>query len=204
MKEKNEEWSPISGYEGLYEVGNFGHVRGVDRQVCDKDARHISTRQIKGRILKPSSNGSKQGYLFVYLCKDGTPKRFYIHRLVARAFIPNPLNLPYINHKDENPKNNSADNLEWCTQVYNINYGQRAQKYSKSRMIPILQISIDGRTVTEWESAKTAGSALGFHAGTLTNACRGKIKSYKGFIWKYKYDYPHTKSTKKQPKTLDA
>lgn len=204
MMEIFEKWCPVYGYEGLYEVSNFGNVRSVDRRVCDKNAKRILTRKVKGRVLKPSSNKSKQGYLFVFLCKNGTPKRFYLHRLVARAFIPNPLNLPYINHKDENPQNNSADNLEWCTQVYNINYGQRAHKYSKSRMIPILQIGKDGRTVAEWESAKTAGSALGFHAGTLTNACRGKIRSYKGFLWKYKYDYPHAKSTKKQPTTLDA
>ena len=199
-----EKWSPIHGYEGFYEVSNLGNVRGVDRRVCDTNAKNISTREVKGHMMKPSSNGSKQGYLFVYLCKNGKPKRFYVHRLVACAFIPNPLNLPYINHKDENAQNNSVDNLEWCTQVYNINYGHRAQKYSKSRMIPILQISKDGQTVVEWESAKTAGDALGFHAGTLTNACRGKIKSYKGFIWKYKYDYPNAQSTKKQPTTLDA
>lgn len=103
-----EEFRPIKGYEGLYEVSNLGNVRNVKT----------------GRILKSFDN--KRGYLTIRLSKNGKSSKFYIHRLVAEAFISNPNNYPVINHKDEIKTNNSIDNLEWCTQKYNINYGTRA------------------------------------------------------------------------------
>ena len=119
-----EIWKPVIGYEGLYEVSNLGRVRSVDRLV------NYSNGQIhlhKGRILSPGVT-DKLGYLQVALCNNGKIKHKMVYRLVAEAFIPNPDNLPQVNHKDENAFNNCVDNLEWCTIEYNINYGTRTQK----------------------------------------------------------------------------
>lgn len=107
-----EIWKDITGYEGLYQVSNLGRVK--------------STQYFHGtneRILKPIS--THNGYFRVHLRKDGKLKTFKIHRLVAEAFIPNPDNLPQINHKDEDKTNNRVDNLEWCSARYNCNYGGR-------------------------------------------------------------------------------
>ena len=115
----SEEWRPIEGYEGLYEVSSYGRVRSLDRYDSNNHFR-------KGKVLSPVKN--KDGYLQVNLCCNGKYKMFLVHRLAAQAFIPNPDNLPEINHKDENPGNNNVDNLEWCTRKYNINYGSRKDK----------------------------------------------------------------------------
>lgn len=123
MEQINEEWRDIEGYEGLYQVSNFGRVRSFDR--IDRLGRLKP-----GGILKPGTTNG--GYLRVVLCKEGKVKTFLIHRLVGQTFIPNPEGLPIINHRDENPKNNQADNLEWCTQKYNCNYGTRNERVLKN------------------------------------------------------------------------
>lgn len=113
-------WKDIPGYEGLYQVSNTGRVRSLNYN-----------RTGKSKVRK--QNTDKRGYKRVNLCKDGKNKIYSIHRLVALAFIPNPNNYPIINHKDENPSNNAVWNLEWCTQEYNINYGNCRKKMSEAR-----------------------------------------------------------------------
>lgn len=113
-----EIWRPIKGYENLYEISNHGRIKGVDRYV---KGRYGNLRFQKGHIRKATYNN--RGYQAIPLCKDGKYKTFLVHRLVAETFIPNPDNLPEVNHKDENKENNYVDNLEWCTRKYNMNYG---------------------------------------------------------------------------------
>ena len=120
-----ELWKDIKNYEGLYQVSNLGNVKSVDRYVYAGDNSNHKYQHIKERNLK-LSGGDK--YIQVSLCKNGKIKAFLVHRLVAEAFIPNPDNLPCINHKDENPKNNQAENLEWCTYKYNNEYNGRIDK----------------------------------------------------------------------------
>ena len=125
-----EIWKPVIGYEGLYEVSNLGRVRSVDRLVKYSNGQiHLH----KGRILSPGLV-HKLGYLQVALCNNGKIKHKMVYRLVAEAFLPNPDNLPQVNHKDENPFNNCVDNLEWCTIEYNINYGTRIQKVTETNI----------------------------------------------------------------------
>ena len=119
-----EIWKDIDGFNGLYQVSNLGNVKSLDRCVLTRGANHES-QFIKGRMLK--LNGGRK-YPQVILCKDGKTYGRLVHRLVATAFIPNPDNLPCINHKDENPKNNHVDNLEWCTYQYNNTYNNRIEK----------------------------------------------------------------------------
>ena len=111
-----EEWKNVIGYEGLYEVSNKGNVRNIRRNT----------------LLKLSKNN--YGYIKVFLYKNGIRTCLSVHRLVAQAFIPNPDNLPQVNHKDEDKTNNSVDNLEWCNQKYNVNYGHRTENAINTRV----------------------------------------------------------------------
>lgn len=103
---KYKKWKDVPGYEGLYQVSNFGEVRSL-----------FYRGKENVRVLKPAAN--KKGYLHVVLSKDGKTYTAQVHRLVAIAFIPNPNKLPVVNHIDWNKQNNRVDNLEWCTVKYN-------------------------------------------------------------------------------------
>ena len=116
---ENEIWKPIKGFVGYYEISNLGNVRSIKRCVrVHRGFRHIESR-IKEQFLSP------KGYLRVALFKEQKCKKFFVHRLVALAFVPNPSGFPFINHKNEIKTDNKAENLEWCTAKYNDNYGTR-------------------------------------------------------------------------------
>ena len=135
-----EVWKDVVGYEGLYQVSNLGRVKSLSRLV---DKGKYGTIYTKERILK--NQKVNVNYLFVILSKDGKHKNMTVHRLMAKAFLPNPDNLSDVNHKDENPSNNfiyvnkdgSVDyeksNLEWCTHKYNCNYGTSKFRIIKTR-----------------------------------------------------------------------
>ena len=117
IKCMQEIWKDIEGYEGCYQVSNLGRVKSLDRNVKGNKSNYIRT----GKILSPKTH--RNGYLVVGLCTDRKIKMYYIHRLVAQAFLPNLDRLPQVNHKDENKTNNNVENLEWCSAEYNTNYG---------------------------------------------------------------------------------
>lgn len=183
---KKEYWKSVVGYEDLYMVSNWGRVKSLPRNGTVKYAR----------ILKPSTN--KYGYLRVVLYKNNKQKKFFVHRLVAEAFIEIPEELKHlkgtrylqVNHKDENKQNNNVENLEFCDCKYNINFGTRNERMAKKntngkRSKKVYQYTLDGEFVREWVSTKECGRN-GFHQGNVAACCRGKLKTYKGFIWKYK------------------
>lgn len=159
---QEEIWKPIKDFEGLYEISNLGIVRSLYNNI----------------ILKPSSNG--RGWLKVGLHKKGQITQRYIHRLVGQAFIPNPGNLPEINHIDEDKTNNQVSNLEWCTSEYNLHYGNRMNKLKKA----VLQFNKDGVLVKEWESGTLAYKQT--NICHISDCCNGNRKSAGGYIWKYK------------------
>lgn len=122
-----EIWKDIEGYEGLYQVSNYGRVKSFDQFINQKNN---SKALRKGRILKQSKN--KDGYLRLRLVKNKKGKTFFVHRLVAKTFISNPRKLNEVNHKDGNKENNNADNLEWCNRSENISHAYKLgleQKY---------------------------------------------------------------------------
>lgn len=121
---ENVEWKDIPNYENLYQISNNGVVRRLQSYDSRGHLRNPRTR--KTRI-------TKKGYPQVGLYKNGIETKFLIHKLVAETFIPNPDNLPCINHKDENPLNNCVSNLEWCTYKYNANYGSCQIRRVKTR-----------------------------------------------------------------------
>lgn len=158
-----EEWRPVNEYEGLYEVSNLGRIKSVAKAI----------------YLMPSI---REGYQFVTLSKNGKKLSKNVHRLVAKAFIPNPNNLPLINHKDENKQNNNVNNLEWCTPKYNSNYGAGAKRSALARSIPVKQISEDG-TFVIWNSFHEAQESSGVSRRDIYRVCEGKRKKAGGYIW---------------------
>ena len=121
-----ELWKDIEGYEGLYQVSSLGAIRSLDRyRNRPSKSGNMYIQRYKGKVLKQTLN---DGYFTIYLHKDGVNKFYSVHRLVAKAFIPNPNNLPQVNHKDENKQNNCVENLEWCTAKYNVNYGTAIER----------------------------------------------------------------------------
>ena len=120
----NEIWKPVVGYEGLYEVSNLGRVKAL--------GNGLKCSRFKGKEIIMKQEVSNVGYNRVSLRKNRKYKHWGVHRLVAIAFLPNPNNLPIVNHKDENPLNNCVDNLEWCTQKYNVNHANSQKKKVES------------------------------------------------------------------------
>lgn len=157
----------IKNFEELYQVNELGQIWSIKNK----------------KYLKQTL--CKNGYLYVGLHKNKIRKNMLVHRIVAEAFLPNPNNLPEVNHKDENPQNNSVDNLEWCDSRYNKNYGTRTQKHKLLISKPVLQYTLDGELVREWISATEAGRN-GFSQSGINNCCLGKAKTHKGFKWSYK------------------
>jgi hypothetical protein len=174
-----EIWRDIKDYEGLYQISNLGRVKSVERIV----KRGTNFKPVRERVLKM---GDKDGYKYVILSKSGKTKTGWIHRLVAQAFIPNPDDLPCINHKDENPSNNHVNNLEWCTHSYNNSYNDIRIKAARNKRKPIIQYSKDGTFIREWSHAREASEALGLSKRAIYECCVGRSKTSGGYIWKRK------------------
>ena len=179
---KKEIFKDIKGYEGLYQVSSYGRVRSLGRIVTfSNGSKHF----YEERLL--SLKKDRDGYFDCELYKKG--KRIFprVHRLVAQAFIPNPDNLPIINHKDENPSNNHVENLEWCDFKYNSNYGTAIQRRAQKRSMPVLQIDVNtGQVIAEYPSVNEVGRQTVFDFSTISKCCRGEIKTAYGYKWRYK------------------
>ena len=179
-----ERWKDIIGYEGYYQVSDAGRVRSCDRYL---PAANGGKQIRRGQIIQPNQNGI--GYLYVGLRRDGIRKNEYIHRLVAQSFIGNPNGLPQVNHKDENKANNRADNLEWCTNYYNNNYGTAKARSRKTlkceNAIPVAQV-LDGIIIAVFKSASDAEKATGINSSSIRKCCLGKprYKTAGGYSWK--------------------
>lgn len=171
-----EIWLPIENYENLYEVSNLGRVRRIESVVTNTNGIR---RKFPGKILKPVANSS--GYLFVKLSKNGISRVFLIHRLVASAFIPNPNNLPQVNHKDENKLNNTIFNLEWCSAKENINYGTGIKRSSEKRSKQVLCVELNQIFPSLTEAAKQLRLSVGAISWVLT----GRSKTAGGYHWEF-------------------
>lgn len=165
-------WKDIENYEGLYQVNELGEIKS------------------KRGILKPFTD--KDGYLKVGLHKNGIHKQFFVHRLVAKAFISNPDNLPEINHKDENKSNNTVSNLEWCTRIYNINYGSHNEReaFTKSNRYNVYDefnklIVSNGTFKTLYQTLKHSAKTLNSFQASLVMCAKGKRRSAYGYRVEY-------------------
>ena len=189
-----EIWKDIKEYEGLYQISNLGNL------IC------IKNNHIKPIIVKPKKS---QRYLRVNLWKNGEYKTFSIHRLVAKAFLPNPNNFPVVNHKDGNRLNNKANNLEWCTQSHNIKESYRLGLQNvftpamRDNYIPwnkgkkmstdyinknyytkkVNQYTMNNDFIKCWNSISQAEKELGITH--ISMCCKNKRKSAGNYIWRY-------------------
>lgn len=175
-----EIWKDIPNYEGLYQVSNLGRVKSLPRTVI---RTHNGTGDLllKSRILSPSTY--PKGYKKVTLRKNNKSKYFFVHRLVAEVFIPNPNNYPHVNHKDENPSNNDFRNLEWCTNDYNMSYGTLGYRISKAKSKSVFQYDLKGNFINFFDSTQKACDETGISRSGIQNCCNGISKSAGGFLW---------------------
>ena len=174
---------------GLYEVSNLGRIKKINRKVKNQ---YINRDKKINIILKGSKN--QKGYLIIKLTKDKSIKTVGIHRLIAETFIPNPNNLPQVNHIDENKENNKVNNLEWCTAEYNNNYGTKKERLRvnhnpiiyESVKKQIIQYDKNMNKIEEFVSITSASKKYKINIGDISSCCRYKRKTAGGFIWRYK------------------
>ena len=231
---EREEWRDVVGYEGLYQVSSFGRVKALARSWVTGNG---GTNSHPEKIMCQQKDHN--GYPFVGLCKKGTQKFKKVHRLVMEAFVPNPDNLPVINHRNEVKTANYPDNMEWCDAKYNTNYGssrkRAAEKFRGFRhsaesiekmrlanlgrkhseetkdkwrqirsqkeyilrqresrrkyMKPVIQFDKANNFLKEWDSIRSVERDLGISHQSVSQCCKGIIKTSGGFKWKYKSDY---------------
>lgn len=180
-----EVWKDIDGYKGLYQVSSLGRVRSFPVDT-------ISIKRNSIMILQQYRN-NHSGYMMVHLRRnhnrDG--KRLYVHRLVATAFLPNPCNLPQVNHKDENKINNVVENLEWCTHIYNTRYGTGLKRRIKSMRDnngkSVLMYDKDWNLIREYDCLNDVKQD-GFHPSSVCRCCKGLTAKgmANGYRWTYK------------------
>ncbi len=157
-----EEWKDIIGYNGKYQVSNFGNVRSTDRYYRQDNGKGFESEHLyKGKMLKPFY--TERGYKRIGLSQKGKVKYYTIHKLVAMAFISNPNNLPQVNHKDGNKENNKVDNLEWCDSIYNnrharimgLNKGNKGISYKNRCLKAVEYINKNKKVVSKYEAKDT-------------------------------------------------
>lgn len=193
-----EIWKPVVGFERLYEVSNLGRIKSLDRIVVSLSGEYIKKEAIK----KISSNN--RGYHTVTLTKDGISKQYGVHRLVAEAFIPNPNNLPEVDHIDRNPSNNIVDNLRWCTHKENLNNDNTVQymkehvdkrkcsmlgiaakisKNSISAPKQVFQYTKEGNYIATYESHNEASRITGINRSAIEQVLNKTEYSAGGYLW---------------------
>lgn len=170
-------WKKIPGYE--YAVSTDGQVKRLST-VASKGTGHYARNEA---IKKPGCNN--KGYLVVDLYATNKRKTFLVHRLVAEAFVPNPHNFPCVNHKDENKRNNNADNLEWCTHEYNMAYGTLSKRIAEKNGKPIVQLDLCGKVLRHFASALEAQRVTGISNSNINECCHKKKKTAGGYIWQF-------------------
>ena len=172
-----EEWRDIKGFEGKYMVSNLGRVKSLNYRRTGKE-----------KILKAYPNKDDYGYLKVSLYKDGKVRYPLVHVLVATAFLENPDNLPEVNHKDENSKNNCVENLEYCSRLYNVNYGTRNKKVAEKISKPVFSVDKESGLIMWWQSIIEASRQLGISNCNICACLKGRLKSCGGHYWFYADD----------------
>jgi hypothetical protein len=174
-----EVFKSAKGYEGIYSVSNLGRVKR-EKSVAKKGTGNYQRDE---HIVKQRKNN--KGYYVVDLYVCNVRHQVLVHRLVAQTFLKNPMLYPCVNHKDENPQNNCVENLEWCTQKYNMNYGTVKKRIAGSNGKKVVQYSRDGKQVAKYISIMDAQRKTGISNGSIGDCLHNRRKSAGGFLWEY-------------------
>lgn len=175
-----EEWRDIRGFDGVYQISNLGRVKSIDHYASNGKTQILYKGKIRKNKILPN------GYEVVMI----NHKNYYIHRLVAIAFIDNPNGYKEVNHIDENKLNNCVNNLEWCCRGYNATYkdlhkriGLRQRGITRNNK-PIIQLNLKGEIVGKYLSALQANAQTGIDFSSIRKVTKGKLKTAGGYIWK--------------------
>lgn len=201
-KMEEEIWKPVVDAVGVYEVSDHGHLRCI-----------VTTMGHRVRLLKPDPNRKYENYR--YKKNDGKYRYVGIQRIMMEAFVPVPDEMKHligtrylqVNHKDENPQNNTLDNLEWCDARYNTNYGTAMRRKQETRnrtgargaMVKVKQLSLTGEIIRVWNSIAEASNKLGIFKSQICCCCKGKQRTAGGYRWEYmdgKGTFSHSDETK--------
>lgn len=177
-----EIWKEIPDFKD-YQASNLGNIRVLDKYVNSGIKNNKKVKR-KGKVLKQHN---KLGYYEVCLTKNNKKYFLKVHRLIAKTFIPNPNDLPQVNHKDENSLNNCLNNLEWCTAKYNANYGLRntnIHKNTRATHIKVDQYDLKGNLIKTYNSISEASKIRGVSFNTIRRYC-SNITNDKNYIWRY-------------------
>ena len=187
---KEEKWRDIPDYEGLYQASSYGRIKASARTINYQNGKIV---QRKERIMSLIKGYGE--YLTIGLCKNKKRHLCYVHRLIAITFIPNPSNLPYINHKDENKYNNKVDNLEWCTQSYNTKYNNAMRRRLDTRFKnkshgaekKVYQYDLQGNLIKIWDSLISINRELGYKYTNISSCCLHKKYHHTAYGCKWSY-----------------
>jgi hypothetical protein len=188
---KHESWKDIDGYEGLYQASNRGRIKSLRKTITYPSGRkEVRPEAIRKLIY------NKNGYTYVGLTKNKKQTLHRVHRLIAKAFVPNPNGFPEVNHEDFNKKNNDFENLKWCDKFYQNQHAATKpnRKWQRHRVgmtgklnpksKPVVQI-LSGNIVNRFESACMAAEKLGLQQSKISACCLGKRHMHGGYSWRF-------------------
>lgn len=176
----------IKGYKYYYATDN-GEIYSKDRVITmlNPNTKEEMSFVRKGRKLLQKV--TKSGYCAVCLSENNTKKYYFVHRLIAEAFIPNPDNLPQVNHINEDKQDNCVSNLEWCTGNYNYFYGTGLDRRKNNQKVKaVSQYNLDNTYVNSFSSINEAERVTKIKHYNISFVCKGKRKTAGGYIWRYK------------------